>query len=210
MNREELERPFDPALIKTRKGNNGKMLSFVPSAEYVKRLNQASADGSWDWEILEYKILDEEVFVLGKLTIDGTTKTEFGSSTITRATADNSIISIASDLKSASSDALKRCSMRFGLGLQFYTGTTAQSSQRPNHPNPSDHQPRLVPRPNKADITPKQLSYLFQCAKERGLSEQDVREMSLRDYGSEPERLSKMTGSKFIERILAMEDRGAA
>ena len=230
MNLQELERPFDAHLIKTRKGMNGKTLSYVPSAEYVRRLNQASADGAWDFEILEHHILEDEVIVLGKLTIDGTTKTEFGGSSITRSRNDGSRVSLASDLKAASSDALKRCSMRLGLGLHLYTGATASpasnappgstspqgspasSSTRSPSPPQSTAQPiRQAPKPhrNRTDAstaypstaTPKQLSAIWSMSRDLRCSPEKMRVRCQETFGKPPEGLSKAEASSFISKL---------
>jgi hypothetical protein len=208
MNRQELERPFDAHLIRTRKGNQGKILSYVPSAEYVTRLNQASTNGAWNWEVLEFQILDDEVLVLGKLTIDGTTKTAFGGSSITRARDDNRVISLASDLKSASSDALKRCSMRLGLGLHLYTGATANTAQTANTANTDQstqqREPRLVPRPNtespnsKGRITQKQLSAIWNMGRSLGLSAEAIRVRCQETFNCSPETMDKVSASAYI------------
>ncbi len=214
MNREELERPFEDALIKTRKGAHGKTLRFVPSAEYVRRLNEASENGAWDFEVVEYKILDDEVIVLGKLTIDGTTKTAFGGSSITRTRDDNRVLSIASDLKSASSDSLKRCSMRLGLGLHLYTGATSRPSQpsktsRPSQP-PQSQEPRLVPRPsnnaNGSRVTSKQLGALWGMGRSLGLSADAIRQRCQETFGLSPETLSRADASSFITELGAELD----
>jgi DNA repair protein RadC len=63
MNRNILERPFEAALIKSRRGAFGKNLSYVEGADYIRRLNDAF-DGEWSFEILEHHVHGNEVVLL--------------------------------------------------------------------------------------------------------------------------------------------------
>ena len=63
MNRDILERPFEAAMIKSRRGAFGKTLSYVEGADYIRRLNDAF-DGEWSFEIVEHHLRDAEVYVL--------------------------------------------------------------------------------------------------------------------------------------------------
>ena len=74
MNREELERPFDPALIKSRQGGNGRTFSYVEGTEYIRRLNDAFDGSNWSFTVVEHHVQSAEVIVLGKLTAGGTEK----------------------------------------------------------------------------------------------------------------------------------------
>ena len=59
MNRELLEKPFNPDQIKQREGNFGKMLDYVEAHTVIQRLNDAF-DSRWSFEIVEQKIDDKE------------------------------------------------------------------------------------------------------------------------------------------------------
>ncbi len=72
MNRELLEKPFEPAQIRQRKGRNG-LLDYIERHNVVHRLNEA-LDGAWSFEITHHEVREDEVLVLGKLTADGITK----------------------------------------------------------------------------------------------------------------------------------------
>ena len=58
LNRELLEKPFDPSQIKQRKGNFGNVLNYIEGNEIIRRLND-SFDGEWSFEVVDYKILPE-------------------------------------------------------------------------------------------------------------------------------------------------------
>lgn len=111
MNREILEKEFEPSKIKRRRGPFGSELDYVETADVIKRLNQAF-DGEWSFEVIEYQQLHDEVVVLGKLTAEGVQKTQFGSHKITRTKKDGEVVNIGYDLKAAASDSLKKTALR--------------------------------------------------------------------------------------------------
>ena len=125
MNRQLLEDPFTPAQIKHRKGNFNRTLAYIEAPAVITRLNDAF-DGAWSFDILEHHILQEEVLVLGRLTAEGITKTQFGNSQITRKKESGEIISLGDDLKSAATDALKKAATLLGVGLHLYSEETLQ------------------------------------------------------------------------------------
>jgi len=109
----------------------------------IHRLNDAF-DSLWSFEVLEHKILDDldEVIVLGKLAAEGVSKSQFGSSRITRARETGAIISIADDLKAAATDSLKKCATLLGVGLHLYNGDKALQDQEQSGGRQSDQQDR--------------------------------------------------------------------
>jgi len=107
MNKEILTRPFPPELVRHRPGQNGRQLAYVETHAVIARLNEGCE--SWSFEVLEHQVLDTEVIVLGRLTADGVIKCAFGGSAIT-IDKNGEVVSIADDLKSAASDALKKAS----------------------------------------------------------------------------------------------------
>ncbi|GAG24559.1 unnamed protein product, partial [marine sediment metagenome] len=121
MNREILEMEFDQSQLKTKTGTFGNQVSYIDGAAVIGRLNEAF-ESSWSFEVAEYKILDDEIVVLGKLTADGITKSQFGSTRITRHRDTGETVSIGDDLKAASTDAIKKCSTLLGIGLYLYGG----------------------------------------------------------------------------------------
>src|SRR5499426_2913611 len=118
MNRELLERPFLPEQIRQRKGRNG-LLDYVEGHSVIQRLNEA-LQGAWSFEIVHHEVREEEVLVLGKLTAEGITKMQFGSSQVTRERESGALVSLGDDLKAAGTDALKKCATFLGIGLHLY------------------------------------------------------------------------------------------
>jgi hypothetical protein len=104
MDRALLEKPFAAEQIRTRRGGFGeKPLAYVAGHEYVRRLNEA-LDAEWSFEVVEYRILDAEVVVLGRLIAGAVQKAAFGGSAITRNRETGEVVSLADDLKSAATD----------------------------------------------------------------------------------------------------------
>lgn len=127
MDSELIEKEFDRSLIKSRKGRSGMTLSYVETSEYIKRLN-AVFDYNWSFEIVDEKIEDGFVIVRGKLTADGITKMQFGTSQVTVGRDNGEVLSLGDDLKAAGSDCLKKCSSLFGIGLHLYNGADDNGS----------------------------------------------------------------------------------
>jgi hypothetical protein len=120
MNRDLLEKPFDPAQIKQRRGRDG-MLDYVEGHAVIARLNDAF-EGKLSFEIIRHDILEDrdEILVLGKLSAEGVVKMQFGVSQITRDRETREIISLGDDVKAAGTDALKKCATFLGVGLHLY------------------------------------------------------------------------------------------
>jgi hypothetical protein len=120
MNRELLEKPFEPDQIKQREGRDG-TLDYVEGHSVIARLNEAF-DGRWSFEIVRHDILEDrnEILVVGKLSAEGVVKMQFGASRIERDETTKEIVCLADDLKAAGTDALKKCATFLGVGLHLY------------------------------------------------------------------------------------------
>lgn len=135
MDREILCRPFPPDQVRTRPGRNGVVLSYVETTSIIARLNLGCT--SWNFEIVEHCVQENEVFVIGKLTVDdGTVKMAFGGSSITT-DAHGRVVSIADDFKSAASDALKKAATLLGIGAELHGASPppAAAPRPPVHAN---------------------------------------------------------------------------
>jgi len=126
---EVLERPFDKSQIKQRPGRGGQMLDYVETPAVIRRLNEAF-DYNWHFEVMEYQITDTEAVVLAKLTANGITKMQFGSSAISKG-KDGTIYNTGDALKGAASDALKKCATLFGVGLHLYEDENGPQPENP-------------------------------------------------------------------------------
>ena len=233
MNRQLLEKPFEPAQIRQRKGRNG-VLDYVEGHSVIQRLNEA-LDGQWSFEILQHEIREEEVLVLAKLTAEGITKMNFGVSQVTRERESGSLVSLGDDLKAAGTDALKKCATFFGVGLHLYAekpltgrGPAARGAPAPPRPAPEPRPPARVPvngtRPKpagqagkpgptnghaKASITPRQLDAIWKVGQAKGLDPNAVEHMSLRVFNRKPEALTHEEGAALIKELSNLKRRVA-
>ena len=208
MNRQLLERPFTPEQIKRRQGTNGDVLDYIEGCAVIQRLNECF-DAEWIFEIQEHHVYDDEVVVLGKLTAQGVTKSQFGKSRITKAKKDNAIISLGDDLKAAATDCLKKCATLFGVGLHLYFDLTAPNGNGPANGNGNGNvhsRGSDGPVSDNGRLTAKQLSAIFSLAKAKGWSNKQVREFSQEMFGKLPDFLNKKEASAVIQHLQGGRD----
>lgn len=211
MNQEELrvlQRPFNNSDIKSRQGRNGGSFSYIEGHQVILRLNEAFG-GNWGFRVMEHQVLEGEVIVLGELRCGDLVKQSFGGSEVTR-TRDGKVVSIADDLKAASTDALKKSATMLGVGLHLYGPDEHAGPVAP---------PRLVPAMPEKDIpveepdaggsvagvrlTRKQADYIAKLAKQNGLSKAEVEALSSSKFGRQSAYLSVQQASDFIQLLSA-------
>ena len=190
MNRELLERPFCGEDVKTRRGRSGQSLSYVEIANYIRRLNEA-LEGDWSFEVVEHKVLDDEVLVLGRLTAGEVVKTDFGGSSITRGRTDGEVVCLSDELKAAASDALKRCARLLGVGLDLYR-------DEPEETAPVRHDLRE----GNGRLSRAQMNKILELAAERGLGHGDLQTEVKKRFGRKVEFLSKADASSLIDSLI--------
>ena len=122
----DLKAPTPPDYIRTRKGKGGQQFTYVPGYYVVMKLNEAFGP-FWEFRVVEHKVEEKEVYVLGRLTIkdfktgNEINKEQFG--TKERIQKNGTYASPVGDvLKSASTDALKKCASMLGVALDVYSG----------------------------------------------------------------------------------------
>ena len=197
MNRQLLEKPFEPFQIKQRQGNFGDVLGYVEGPTIIQRLNDAF-EAEWTFEIADHKVFEDEVMVLGKLTHAGITKMQFGKSRLTRSRQDNTVLSLGDDLKAAATDALKKCATLFGVGLHLYLDDNDKPVENTKEPA-ADRAP-TTGNPN-GRITARQLSAIFAIARGRGMTNQDVRSFTKEIFGKLPDFLTRREASAVIDQL---------
>ena len=220
MNRELLEKPFEPGQIKQREGNFGKMLDYIEGHAVIERLNMAF-EAEWSFSILEHRVLDEtdEVLVVGQLKAGDVIKTQFGSSRITRARDTGEHISLADDLKAAATDSIKKCASLLGVGLHLYNGDKRAAGRNHKHnQRPYSDQSRSTNYQNSrsrsikpdngngngnARLSSRQFKYIMRLADEAGLSKENLDQKTLQMFGSAVQFLSKADASVFIDNMLS-------
>ncbi|OGQ97422.1 MAG: hypothetical protein A2521_08530 [Deltaproteobacteria bacterium RIFOXYD12_FULL_57_12] len=208
MKKELLEQPFSAEEIKQRDGNFGQTLEYVPGHIVIERLNQAF-ESLWSFEIVRHEVQEDEVIVIGRLSAEGIVKTQFGSSRITRAKETGEIISLADDLKSAATDALKKCATLLGVGLHLYADKPAsRSTETAGHKGNGDDKSQPDNGGNGGNgkngrLSAKQHSFLMRLANEKGITRKELNDQCVSTYGSVIDYLTRQNASALIENMLA-------
>ncbi len=195
MNRPLLEKPFEPAQIRQRKGRQG-LLDYVEGHSVIARLNEAF-DGAWSFEVLAHEIREEEVLVLGKLSAEGIVKMQFGASQVTRDRETKGLVSLGDDLKAAATDAVKKCATFLGVGLHLY----AEKPLRQGAPKPASPNSEANSAQNNGRVTPRQLDAIAKVARAKGLDAAAVESMSLRVFNRKPDALSQAEAARLIKEL---------
>ena len=205
MKRELLEKPFLESEIRQREGGNGKTLDYVEGHTVIARLNEAFA-GNWDFIVKSFDVNEArgEVLVVGRLTAEGITKMQFGSSSITRHKTTKEPVSIADDLKAAATDALKKCATLFGVALALSAGKTESRTQSAPSPDPV-HAPSTTPASHPGRLSSKQHSYLLTLSRGHGLTRREVDALCIERFGVVLDHLSRSEASLLIEEFNSME-----
>ena len=167
MNRQLLEQNFSQEEIKQRDGNFGQTLAYVSGHTVIQRLNDAF-ESAWSFEIVSHEIQQDEVIVIGKLSAEGIAKSQFGSSRITRTRETGEAISLASDLKSAATDALKKCATLLGIGLHLYADKPTSTVNTNQKDNGGDNSQSGNNGSGNGRLSAKQHSFLVKLANEKG------------------------------------------
>ena len=223
--RDILETPFTPEMIKQREGIHGQTLDYIEGWAVIERLNQAF-EADWTFEIEKHEILENEVLVLGKLSAGGVTKTQFGSSTITRDEETGKPVSLGDDLKAAATDAVKKCASLLGVGLHLYNGNGRTSRRESGERVESGEAGKAAPEqpasptnqgaggPGGGDgksgngngglrLTNKQLNFLNRICRERRMSKKELAGLTKEQFGVQPEYLTRKQASELIDQLLA-------
>ena len=136
--------------IRQRKARGGQVVNYVEIGHVIRQLNLLFGH-LWDFEIIEEKVLDDEVIVKGKLSVKSKdmqvviTKMQYGSSEIKRFKESKQPISIGDDLKAAASDSLKKCASLVGIALDVYSGesfSTEEAQLQSSTPSTSEKVPQ--------------------------------------------------------------------
>lgn len=203
MNREILEKEFEPSQIKRRRGPFGEDLDYVETADVIRRLNQAF-DGEWSFEIIEHQQMFDEVVVLGRLTAQGISKNQFGSHKITKAKKDGEIVNIGYDLKAASSDCLKKCSTHFGVALHLYSENIADEPKEPLNRN------AMTPSESGEAISKEKLAEIKQLRTKLKWTTEQVMDHAQRLFGTRDiAKLNPVMGEAFIAYLKAQKEKPA-
>jgi hypothetical protein len=202
MNRQLLEQNFSPEEIKQRDGSFGQTLNYVSVYTVINRLNQAF-ESLWSFEITAHEIHQDEVIVIGRITAEGIVKSQFGSSRITRTRETGEVVSLASDLKSAATDALKKCATLLGVGLHLYADKPTSTVSTSQKGNGGDNSQSGNGNNGNGRLTSKQHAFLLKIANEKGMTRKELNDQCVETYGSVIDYLTRQNASSMIENMLA-------
>jgi hypothetical protein len=121
-NNVDLLSPFPKELVK--KAPAGKFGDYVPHANYVERLRDSGVKYSWTCEPV-YGLHNGEKRIVGAkgtITIEDMGSYD-GFGDVDTFKLSSAKFNDGSNLKDAESDAFKRACMRFGLGVELWTGS---------------------------------------------------------------------------------------
>ena len=128
----KLAEPFPDSEIKHRPGRGGMTFSYVDARAVMQRLDDVLTPSGWDFTST---VIPGTDIVRGELTIAGVVRVDYG---YPNSDQDEEPV------KAASSDALKRCAVMFGIGRHLYSDNTASgggrgssSPARPPAPRPA-------------------------------------------------------------------------
>jgi recombination DNA repair RAD52 pathway protein len=109
--------------VRQRPAKGGGVWHYVSGA-YVRKVLNLMFGWDWDFEVLSEMIQGNQVIVKGKLTcrVNGKSiiKTQFGCKEIMMRKGTNEPLNLGNDFKSATTDALKKCSAEIGIAGDIY------------------------------------------------------------------------------------------
>ena len=197
MKREALDRPFEAALIRERPGQGGKLLAYVEGHEYIRRLNEAF-DGQWSFRIVTHEVHDRDIVVVGELSAEGLVKMAFGGAPVQG--------EIADCFKIAATDALKKASTLFGIGLHLYDDEASARARDARARDAPEQATKALARlaaakPSQAATdrpTPEQGDRLRELAKRLGLAKDELGADCHRATGVRPAALTEALAAAWI------------
>lgn len=164
-----------------------------PALIVVDHLNAEKL--TWSFEIVTHLLLETEVVVLGRLTVDGVVKMAFGAASVSR-DGSGKPGSVSTELTSAANEALSRAARLFG-------GRLAVEQERAGPPLDTSPTDVVAPDPENR-ITQKQLGALQSIARRRNFGRSEVAEMLRTRFGrSELIRLTKHEASDLLTELSA-------
>jgi hypothetical protein len=138
----KLAEPFPDHEIKQRPGRGNMTFSYVDARAVMQRLDDVVTPAGWEFTS---SVIPGTDIVHGRLTVAGFVREDYG---YPNSDHDDEPI------KAASSDALKRCAVMFGIGRHLYDDNRPASNGRAAPPPPA--RPSAPPRPVVVDSVPEE------------------------------------------------------
>jgi len=149
-NNVDLLSPFPQELV--RKAPAGKFGDYVPHAHYVERLRDSGVKYSWQCEPVYGTHNGEKRIVgaKGTITIEGMGSFD-GFGDVDTFKLGNTKFNDGTNLKDAESDAFKRACMRFGLGVELWSGSV-QSEEEATSVAPDGYTQEMADKDAKVEV----------------------------------------------------------
>lgn len=147
----DLLSPFPQEIV--RKAPAGKFGDYVPHAHYVERLRDSGVKYTWQCEAVYGTYNGEKRIVgaKGTITIDGMGSFD-GFGDVDTFKLGNAKFNDGTNLKDAESDAFKRACMRFGLGVELWSGSK-QSEEEATAVAPDGYTQDMADKDAKVEVT---------------------------------------------------------
>tara|TARA_A100001388_G_C28774764_1_gene506575 strand:+ start:8392 stop:8985 length:594 start_codon:yes stop_codon:yes gene_type:complete len=150
-NNVDLLSPFPQEVV--RKAPAGKFGDYVPHALYVERLRDSGVKYTWQCEAVYGTFNGEKRIVgaKGTITIEGMGSYD-GFGDVDTFKLGNAKFNDGTNLKDAESDAFKRACMRFGLGVELWSGSK-QSEEEATAVAPDGYTQDMADADAKVEVT---------------------------------------------------------
>jgi len=150
-NNVDLLSPFPQEIV--RKAPAGKFGDYVPHAHYVERLRDSGVKYSWQCEPVYGTYNGEKRIVgaKGTITIEGMGSFD-GFGDVDTFKLGNAKFNDGTNLKDAESDAFKRACMRFGLGVELWSGSV-QSEEEATAVAPDGYTQEMADKDAMVEVT---------------------------------------------------------
>ena len=114
------------------------------------------------------------------------------------------MVSLADDLKAATTDALKKCATLFGVGLHLYAEKPpTNGSETGNRKGNGDSNHSGNGGNNNGRLTTKQHKFLLKIANDKGMTKKELNDQSVEIYGCVIDYLTRHNASSLIDSMLA-------
>jgi hypothetical protein len=191
MNTELIEKPFDRDDLQQKPGPYGKLLTYVATPAYVRRMN-VIFDYQWSCDVVKLDFHEEEVIAVVSVTADGITKTQAGGKRLTRDKEGNAV-ALGDDAKSAVSTAFKKACQLFGIGLYL---AEIDDDDKPVSGNGGA--PERTTSKTNGGVSDAQLGLIRKLRTELGWSADEVNALSRKLFKTDIPNLNKTQASGLI------------
>ena len=172
----------------------GANVNYVPGWWFIEQLN-ALFGHLWDFKIIREFVGTNQVWVLGELTIKlpsglTVTKSAYGGSDIKKygqgKQNEGQIIDIADDLKSASTDAMKKAATLLGVAADIYGKREVQENAGPSKSN---------------------LNALYKVGEKKGMTKETVDDFVMTETGKAVKELEEIIVLGLVQKLRSKPDK---